>query len=117
MRVLSLLGLLLIGAAAHSADPAAPLRVHIVAFGEYDPVVTLTEFSDHLQKHYRVECSMSLLEKGTLTNLDALKKADVLLLFARRMSLKEEQLEIFRAHWEAGKPIVGLRTASHAFQP
>jgi hypothetical protein len=46
--------------------------------------------------------------------LDALKNADLLLLFARRMKLPEDQMKLIRAHWEAGRPIVGIRTASHA---
>ena len=51
-----------------------------------------------------------------LPNIDALKKADVLFVFARRMKLVEPQMKLIRAHWEKGKPIVGVRTASHAFQ-
>ena len=41
----------------------------------------------------------------------------MLLLFARRMNLPEGQMKLIRAHWQAGKPVVGVRTASHAFQP
>ncbi|MEX0701049.1 MAG: ThuA domain-containing protein [Planctomycetales bacterium] len=100
-------------------DPAAPLKIHIIGAGEYDPMTSLPEFKTHLEKHYRVACTMSLGDKGTpssLENLDELKSADLLLLFARRMKLPESQMAIIRAHWEAGKPIVGLRTACHAFQ-
>jgi type 1 glutamine amidotransferase len=32
------------------------------------------------------------------------------------MKLPEDQMKLIRAHWEAGRPIVGIRTASHAFQ-
>jgi type 1 glutamine amidotransferase len=39
-----------------------------------------------------------------------------MLIYMRRMDLPPEQMALIRAHWEAGKPIVGLRTASHAFQ-
>jgi type 1 glutamine amidotransferase len=77
----------------------------------------LTEFKAYLEKEYRVECSLSLCEKNRLTNLEALKTADLLILFARRMNLPEEQMQVIRAHWETGKPIVGIRTAQHAFQP
>ena len=116
-RIISCIAIVMLSMAAPAADPAAPLRIHIIAFGEYEPVASLSEFKDHLEKHYRVECGMSLLEKNKLTNLDALAKADMLILFARRMSLPESQMEIIRGHWEQGKPIVGIRTASHAFQP
>jgi type 1 glutamine amidotransferase len=105
-----------LAATAHAADPAAPLKIHIIAFGEYDPVITLTAFKEHLEKTYKVECSMSLCEKNKLTNLEPLKNADLLILFARRMDLPQTQMEVIRAHWDAGKPVVGIRTAQHAFQ-
>ena len=44
-----------------------------------------------------------------------IKDADVLLVFARRLNLRDEQMAPIRARWEAGKGIVGIRTSSHAF--
>ena len=32
------------------------------------------------------------------------------------MNLPEEQMALIRNHWDKGKPIVAMRTASHAFQ-
>lgn len=97
-----------------------PLKIHLIAGGEYNPVPSMTQLKKHLEANYRVECSTSFYE-GTgspskLENLDPLKAADLLILFARRMNLREEQMKLIRAHWEAGKPIVGIRTACHAFQ-
>ena len=106
-------------APARSADPApdAPLKIHMIAFGEYSPVETLTEFKDFLEKTYRVEITTSFGGNGSkLEGLDGLPKAELLVLFARRMQLKDEQMKIIRAHWDQGKPIIGLRTACHAFQ-
>ena len=110
---------LLIVSAARAGDASKPLRIHIIAGGEYDPVPSMTEFKKYLEAHYRVECTTSFFA-GTgsptkLENLDGLKSADVLVLFARRMSLRGAD-ELIRAHWEQGKPIVGVRTACHAFQ-
>lgn len=47
--------------------------------------------------------------------VEALQEADVLLVSVRRRPPKAEQLEAVRAHLAAGKPLVGIRTASHAF--
>jgi type 1 glutamine amidotransferase len=47
--------------------------------------------------------------------LEVLNKADALVLFVRRRALPKEQLDMIRAYCDAGKPVVGLRTASHAF--
>jgi type 1 glutamine amidotransferase len=102
------------------AADAKPLKIHIIAGGEYSPVESLTELKKQLEEMYRVECTASFYAgTGTptkLENLDSLKSADLLLLFARRMNLREEQMKIIRSHWESGKPIVGIRTACHAFQ-
>ena len=49
------------------------------------------------------------------TNVDQIARAELLVVFARRMNLPEEQMAIIRKHWEDGKPIVGIRTASHPF--
>lgn len=112
----SLLVFGLLAAPSWSEEPAA-LKIHMIGYGEYSPDQSLPELKKYLEERYRVECSMSLkLEKNRLENLDPLRAADVLLIFARRMSLAKDQMELIRQHWEQGKAIVGIRTASHAFQ-
>src|SRR5262249_45513705 len=46
---------------------------------------------------------------------EALGKADLLLLSLRRRALPANDLEAVRQFLAAGKPVVGIRTASHAF--
>ena len=46
---------------------------------------------------------------------EAVAKADVILVSARRRTPPKEQLDAIRAHVAAGKAVVGIRTASHAF--
>jgi type 1 glutamine amidotransferase len=48
-----------------------------------------------------------------LENLDT---CDVLLIFTRRLKIDGKQLERIKKYCDAGRPIVGVRTASHAFQ-
>ncbi len=50
--------------------------------------------------------SLSVLEEDT----------DVLLVFTRRLTMAGPELERIRRYCAAGKPVVGIRTASHAFQ-
>lgn len=47
----------------------------------------------------------------------ALKDADLLILFSRRRFLPKDQMDAVRAHLNAGRPLVGIRTANHAFIP
>ena len=98
---------------------AAALKIHFISGArEYKSEESLKKFIPWLEKHYDVKCTASWGHDGIkeLPNLDALKEADVLFVFARRMKLVEPQMKLIRMHWEKGKPIVGVRTASHAFQ-
>jgi len=47
----------------------------------------------------------------------ALAEADLLLVSVRRRPPPQEDLDAIRAHVAAGRPLVGIRTASHAFSP
>lgn len=53
-------------------------------------------------------------ERNDLPGIDVLRKADVLLLSVRRRVLPHDQMAVIRNYLEAGKPIVGIRTANHA---
>jgi type 1 glutamine amidotransferase len=44
-----------------------------------------------------------------------LKDADLVLLSVRRRVPPQEQLAVIREYLDSGKPLVGIRTASHAF--
>ena len=47
--------------------------------------------------------------------IEELSAADCLVLYIRRLGLPEHQLAMVRRYLESGKPLVALRTASHAF--
>jgi hypothetical protein len=49
--------------------------------------------------------------------VEAMKTADLLVVFVRRATPPREQLDVIRAHLAAGKPLLGIRTANHAFIP
>lgn len=49
--------------------------------------------------------------------VEALKEADLLVLFSRRRFPPKDQMAAIRAHLDAGKPLLGIRTANHAFIP
>ena len=51
-----------------------------------------------------------------IAGLDSLKKADLMVLFVRRRHLPDEQLQLIDEYARSGKPIIGIRTATHAFQ-
>jgi type 1 glutamine amidotransferase len=50
-----------------------------------------------------------------IPGLEALKTADLMVLFTRFRELPDEQMKYIIDYTNSGKPIVGLRTATHAF--
>ena len=53
--------------------------------------------------------------RGELPGVEVVAEADIILLSVRRRNLPKAQLDLFRKHIAAGKPLVGIRTASHPF--
>ena len=97
----------------------APLKICMLsASDEYKSDESLSAYKKYLEENFNVACSIATgKEKGTeLNGLDALGASDVLLVFTRRVTLPADQLEKIKKHCDAGKPVIGVRTASHAFQ-
>jgi type 1 glutamine amidotransferase len=105
-----------------SSDDAAerkPLRIHMISgSGEYQSAPSLTKWAAHLEARYEVKVTLSMARDGgnTIPDLEGLEDADLLVVFCRRIRVPEDQLEKLKAWCEAGKPVIGIRTASHAFQ-
>lgn len=94
-----------------------PVIVLISGEYEYDSARTLPAFRQYLATNYGFNCIYLERTKGEdIPGLEALEKADLAILFIRRMTLPEEQLGKIKKFVGSGKPLVGLRTASHAFE-
>lgn len=52
---------------------------------------------------------------NSFPGIEVLNEADVMLLSVRRQVMPPQQMAVIRKHIESGKPVVGIRTASHAF--
>ena len=77
---------------------------------------TLPAFGQILSERYGCYCTVAVGRgKSDVSGLDELKGADVAVIYARRQALPKEQLDKIRAYLDAGKPLVALRTCSHAF--
>jgi type 1 glutamine amidotransferase len=96
-----------------------PLKVCLVSgSAEYKSDESLAAFGDYLQTNYHAVCTRAFgKDKGDdLPGLEALASSDVMVLYTRRITLPPEQMARVRQFIDAGKPLVGIRTASHAFQ-
>ena len=54
-------------------------------------------------------------QNDNIPGLEALKSADLLVLFTRFRDLPDEQMRYIVDYVESGRPVIGLRTATHAF--
>lgn len=96
------------------------LKIHLVSgSAEYKSESSLRHLQRLLHDEFegiRVTASWGTDGGDHLPGLDALAEADLLIVFARRMNLPEEELCHIRDHFEKEKAAIGIRTASHAFQ-
>lgn len=114
----SLASVLLVFAASVHGEEAATLRVCMVSGSwEYKSDESLAAYKTHLENNYNVEVTLLKATRGDdLPGLEAMDKCDVALFFTRRLTIRGEQLDLIRKYCLSGRPIVGVRTASHGFQ-
>jgi type 1 glutamine amidotransferase len=107
------------GDSAAAADPK-PLVVCLISGSlEYESNRSLASLQKYLEDNYRVKCTRAFIEgddETRLPGLENLETCDVALLFTRRLKLSGEDLERIKRYCTSGKPLVGVRTASHAIQ-
>jgi type 1 glutamine amidotransferase len=116
----SLLGPTNIEAALVTNDQA-PRVAFVIGENEYHTWETLPEFANRELVPRGFNCSFvsasTNVNDSAFSNIAAIKTADLLVLSVRRRALPTEMMNLLRAHLKAGKPLVGIRTASHAFAP
>lgn len=102
-------------------DDRRPLLVFILAENEYRTWETVPTFArDALGwRGYRFDdvTASPRTDDYEFQNSRALDDADLVFVSVRRRAMPVAMLARLRQHVESGKPIVGIRTASHAFAP
>lgn len=107
---------LLGGAEFTFRDDRRPHVVFLVNEDEYGARATLPAFAQLLRDCFHYRCTSVLGQGGhDLPGIEALRTADVAVLFVRRRALPSRQMEVLRTYLDSGRPLVALRTASHAF--
>ena len=102
---------------------------HIVLLAgdhEYRSEESLPALARILAKHYGFKCSVffttdpktGFIEPGSsnISGLEALKTADLLVVFLRFQDFPDAEMQHIVDYLDRGGPIVGFRTATHAFQ-
>jgi len=100
--------------------------VFVIGDEEYRSEESMPQLAKILAKHHGFKCTVLFpIDKkdGTINpqqldnipGLEALKTADLMIIFTRFRDLPDEQMKHILDYVEAGKPILGLRTSTHAF--
>jgi hypothetical protein len=93
---------------------------------EYRSEETLTQLAKILAHHHGFQCTVLFAidpKDGTINpnvrdnipGTEALKSADLMVIFTRFRDLPDDQMKPIVQYIESGRPIIGLRTATHAF--
>jgi len=93
---------------------------------EYRSEETLPQLAKILAKHHGFKCTVLFAidpDDGTIDpnqsdnipGLEALRTAELLVLFTRFRHLPQDQMKELVDYIESGRPIIGMRTATHAF--
>ena len=117
MKSLSSLVLFLLTALSSLADPVKLKILALIAEREYETQTTLPAFFENeLKKDYDIAIIRLDDGKHDFAGLEEkLKEADLLFVSVRRRTPTESQLTALRKFMASGRPVLGIRTASHAF--
>ena len=108
------------GITARQAASRAPHIVIVTGDDEYRSEITMPMIAAILEKSHGFKTSVANAKprpqtKDNIEGLDGLATADLLVMFTRFRALPDEQLQRILQFVESGKPVVGLRTSTHAF--
>jgi type 1 glutamine amidotransferase len=98
----------------------SPHVVFVTGDHEYSSEETMPLIAAELVKRYGMRATVLKShpdEKAeeNIPGLDALKNADLAVLFLRWRRLPREQVELIGRYLDSGKPVVAFRTTTHAF--
>jgi hypothetical protein len=122
----TLLGALLAPLAAARAPGKGKHVAFVVGDQEYRSEESMPAFAKLLAAHHGFRCTLALPRNprtgevdpqvsDNLVGLEALDKADLMVLFLRFQELPDSQMKRIVDYTNSGRPIVALRTSTHAF--
>jgi hypothetical protein len=97
-----------------------PHVVFVCGDHEYSGEVTMPLIAAELEKNYGLKCTVLSASPNqnaeeNIPNLEVLKTADLAIFFLRWRRLPPDQLKEIESYLTSGKPIMGFRTSTHAF--
>lgn len=103
-----------------NASREKPLVVFVTGDHEYSSEATMPLLAKELEKNYNMRTVVLKSHpdqnaEENIPGLEALKEADLAVFFLRWRRLPEDQVKHIDDYLNSGKPVVGFRTSTHAF--
>jgi len=97
-----------------------PLVVFVTGDHEYSSEATMPLIAAELEKNYGMrtvvlKSSPDYKSEENIPGLEVLKEADLAVFFLRWRRLPEDQVKYIDEYLKSGKPVMGFRTSTHAF--
>jgi type 1 glutamine amidotransferase len=97
-----------------------PLVVFVTGDHEYSGEETLPLLAAELEKNYNMQVKVLKAypdhnAEENIPGLEALKEADLAVFYLRWRRLPAEQVQFIEEYLNSGKPVMGFRTSTHAF--
>lgn len=97
-----------------------PLVVFVTGDHEYSSEATMPLIAAELEKNYGMrtivlKSSPDHTSEENIPGLEALKEADLAVFFLRWRRLPADQIKFIEDYLKSGKPVMGFRTTTHAF--
>jgi len=109
-----------LGAQAPTAPGRAPHVVFVTGDDEYRSEISMPMIAAILEKRHGLRTSVAYAKptpqtKDRIEGLEALATADLMVMFLRYRALPDVELNQILSYVKSGKPLVGFRTSTHAF--
>ncbi|MBK9169032.1 MAG: ThuA domain-containing protein [Bryobacterales bacterium] len=100
---------------------AQPHVVFVTGDDEYRSESSMPAIARILERHHGLRTSVAMAKPSPATmdnieGLEALESADLAVFYLRWRTLPRAQMDRIVAYLDAGKPVAGLRTSTHAFR-
>ncbi len=97
-----------------------PLVVFVTGDHEYSGELTLPLIAAELERHYGIQTKVlkstpDYNGEKDIPGLESLRDADLAVFFLRWRQLPQDELDYIDAYLKSGKPVMGFRTTTHAF--
>ncbi|MEJ6634369.1 MAG: hypothetical protein QNL77_01525, partial [Akkermansiaceae bacterium] len=100
--------------------------VFVTGDDEYKSETSMPMMAHILAEHHGFDCTVLFAinrktgvidtnQRDHIPGLEALKDADLMVIYTRFRALVDEEMQMIQDYLDSGRPVIGIRTSTHAF--